>query len=100
MTFSLRLKVAEFTAFECPWKTFTEWMGGALKSHNLQKIGADKLKLHTSSAARKKTCITKKQEVKQERKKECKQERKKECKQERKKERKHARKKERKKAGR
>ena len=33
-TLSLRLKTAELTAFECPWNTLTEWMGGALKSHS------------------------------------------------------------------
>ena len=35
MTFSFMLNTAELTALECPWNTFTEWMGGARKSHNL-----------------------------------------------------------------
>jgi len=34
-TFSCMLNTAELTAFECPWNTLTEWMGGARKSHNL-----------------------------------------------------------------
>ena len=35
MTFSCMLNTAELTAFECPWNTLTEWMGGARKSHSL-----------------------------------------------------------------
>ena len=35
MTFSFMLNTAELTALECPWNTFTEWMGGVRKSHNL-----------------------------------------------------------------
>ncbi len=37
-TFSLRLKTAELTDLECPWKTFTEWMGGARKSQSLKVV--------------------------------------------------------------